>query len=333
MKKTNKFNSAFFKNFSESLGAVRNQRGIALLMVLFAIVLLVTLVIEFNYQSRIEFKSTLRFVNSEKAVFLARSGLIAGEEILRSNLTGNYDGLDQFWAKPFPPYPVGEGTVSVNIVDESGKIDINLLSLGKASRSAGEAQIRKLFSLLELEDIEVDEIILWMACENDLYYQGLNPSYTCQKNHALETLSELRLVRGMTDEIYTKISPFLTVYPQNPSPNNPINVNTADPMVLQTITYKDDKGGNYIFDLSKSMAEDLQNARPLKLNTDFDNIPSFKSATKLRTLSQQIAFKSVYFTISSLGEVEGTLRKMVETIFRPSGAGNTKINRNFTRLE
>ncbi|MBI3594539.1 MAG: type II secretion system minor pseudopilin GspK [Nitrospirae bacterium] len=333
MKKANSAFSSPFKNHSEQHGPVKNQKGIALLMVLFSIVLLVTLVIEFNYQSRIETKSTLRYVNSEKALFLARSGLIAGEEILRSNLSGSYDGLDQFWAKPLPPYPVGEGTVTVKIEDETGKININLLRLPKSARSAGEAQVRKLFSLLELDERQVDEIVLWMACESDLYYQGLKPSYTCQRNHSLETLSELHLVRGMTDDIYAKISPFLTIYPQNPDSNNKININTADPVVLQTITYKDENG-NYIFDISKGMAEDLVKARPLKVLTDFDNIPSFKSAGKFRQLAvNYIGYASEYFTISSLGEVNGIQRKMVETIYRPSQNSSSQISRNFIRLE
>lgn len=314
-------------------GLAHNQKGVALLMVLFAIVLLVTLVIEFNYQSRIEFRSTLRFVNSEKAVFLARSGLIAGEEILRANLSGSYDGPDQFWAKPIPPYPVGEGTVSLKIEDEAGKIDINFLSLGKSARAEGEAQIRKLFSLLQLDDHLVDEIILWIACDNDFYYQSLKPSYTCQKNHPLETLSELRLVRGMTDEVYSKISPYLTVYPQYPDGlNTGINLNTADPIVLQTIPYTDENK-NIVFDISQKMAEELLVARPLKGLADFDNIPGFKSAAKLRLLSKKIAFKSSYFTLFSIGEVHETQRKMIETIQRPGKDINSKINRNFTRLE
>jgi general secretion pathway protein K len=332
MKKISRVFLSLFKNLSEKKSLVEGQKGVALLMVLFAIVLLVTLVVEFNYQSRIEFRSTLRFVNSEKAAFLARSGLIAGEEILRANLSGSYDSLDQFWAKPLPPYPVGEGTVSLKIEDEAGKVDINFLSLGKSARSEGEAQIRKLFSLLALDDRLVDEIILWMACENDFYYQGLKPSYTCQKNHPFETLSELRLVRGMTDEIYVKIAPYLTVYPQIPDLNTAINLNTADPVVLQTITYKDEKG-NLVFDISQKMAEDLVVARPLKGPADFDNIPSLKSASKLRLLSKQIGFKSGYFTLSAIGEVHETQRKMIETVQRPGKDPNSKINRNFTRLE
>jgi general secretion pathway protein K len=324
------------KCLTQPASLIDNQKGVALLMVLFAIVLLVTLVLEFNYQSRIETKSTLRYVNGEKAFFLARSGLIAGEEILRSNLSSIYDGLDQFWAKSLPPYPVGDGIVTLKIEDESGKIDINLLALPKSQRSVGEAQVRKLFSLLELDDREVDEIILWMACESDLYYQGLKPSYTCQKNHSLETLSELHLVRGMTDEIYGKIAPYLTVYPQIPDSNNKININTASQIVLQTIAYTDDTPAkNIIFDISMGIAEDLVKARPFKILTDLDNIPSMKSIGKFRQLAAPfyIAYSSNYFTLSSVGEVKGIRRKMVETIFRPTQNARSQINRNFIRLE
>jgi general secretion pathway protein K len=307
-----------------------NEQGIALLMVLFAIVLLVALVIEFDYQTRVELNSSLRFIHADMAMALARSGLLAGEEILRGNLSDAYDGPDQFWARPFPPYPLGEGSVSVKIEDESGKININLLSQAKSVRLPAIAQIKRLFTLLEIDSGLVDEIISWIDCENDIYYQGLKPSYTCQKNHFLETLSELRLVRGITDDVYSKIEPYLTVYPQK-NPSAKINVNTADKMVLQTLFYKNSEGG-WQFDITRSLAEEIIKARPVKSVNDLVMIGGLKSiGDSLKLWSADV--KSFYFTISSNAQIKDTQKRFIETIKRPARDLNSKIIRYYTRLE
>ncbi len=298
-------------------------------MVLFAIVLLVALVIEFDYQSRVELNSSFRFIHADMAMALARSGLLAGEEILRGNLSDEYDGPDQFWARPFPPYPLGEGSVSVKIEDESGKININRLSLGKDTRRAAIAQIKKLFTLLEIDTGLVDEIISWIGCENDIYYQGLTPSYTCQKNHFLETLSELRLVRGITDDVYAKIEPYLTVYPQKNS-SDKINVNTADQIVLQTLFYK--KQGEFQFDMTRSLADEIIKARPVKSVNDLVNIGGLKSIGDY-LWNDSADVKSFYFTISSNAQIKDTQTRFIETIKRPARDPNSKIIRYYTRLE
>ena len=308
----------------------KDQAGVVLLMVLFVIVLLVTLVIEFDYQSRVELKSSLRFVNTEKAISLAHSGLLAGEEILRNNLSNNYDGLDQFWAQTLPGYPLGDGSITLKIQDESGKINLNLLNQLKSGRAGTEAQVRRLFSLLEVDGRLVDEIILWISCENDFYYQGLSPPYTCQKNHPFDTLSELRLVRGMTDDIYSKIAPHLTVYPQVLDAHKLINVNTADLIVLQTLFYK--KDDTFQFDITPSLAEEIIKARPIKSDNDLVNISGFKSIGD-RLKLDSAGVKSGYFTITSTGEMKGTQKKLIETIARPPGDPKTKTIRYYTRLE
>ncbi|MHB8482728.1 MAG: type II secretion system minor pseudopilin GspK [Nitrospiria bacterium] len=310
----------------------KNQSGIVLLMVLFVIVLLVTLVIEFDYQSRVELKSSLRFINAEQAISFARSGLLAGEEVLRQNLSNEYDGLDQFWAQSLPPYPLGDGSITLSIQDESGKINLNLLNQLQSARAESEAQIRRLFYLLGVDDRLVDEIILWMACENDFYYEGLKPPYTCQKNHPLDTLSELRLVRGMTDEIYGKLAPYLTVYPQTLDGNKKINVNTAAPIVLQTLYYKNETDQTWQFDITPDLAEEIIQARPIKNENNLVNINGLKSiGDKIKLWSAGV--KSQYFTIISTGEMKGTEKKLIETIARPTVGLNTKIIRFYTRLE
>lgn len=316
------------KKAPEIFKPLRESRGVVLLIVLFVIVLLVSLVVEFDYQTRIELKSSLRHADSEKSVFLARSGLLAGEEILRQSLSSDYDGPDQMWAREVPEYPVGEGVVSLQIGDESGKINLNQLNQGQSARAPFEAQIRKLFQILQVEDHLVDEIVAWMACDNSFYYQSLRPPYSCRKNQPMEALSDLRLVRGVTDEIYNRISPYLTVYPKTAASTYKINVNTADRIVLQTLYYK--QGNDYLFDVAPGIADEMIRARPVKSANDLASIPGLKSiGDALKIFSADV--KSQFFTIAATSSVHGVRKKMTETIDRPPKAG--KISRYFTRLD
>src|SRR5690606_24652977 len=61
-------------------------------------------------------------------------------------------------------------------------------------------------------------------------YLLLQPPYRAA-NHAMGDVSELRLVLGMTEQDYRKLLPYVTVLP----PNAPLNVNTANALVLSTL--------------------------------------------------------------------------------------------------
>jgi type II secretory pathway component PulK len=55
----------------------RSERGIALLIVLLVTALLIALIFEFSYATRISLNSAINFRDSQRAYFLARSGIFA----------------------------------------------------------------------------------------------------------------------------------------------------------------------------------------------------------------------------------------------------------------
>jgi len=64
----------------------------------------------------------------------------------------------------------------------------------------------------------------------DDYYSRLAPAYRTA-NGRFADVSELLLVRGVTDEVYAKLAPFVTVL----DVATPVNVNTASPEVLMSL--------------------------------------------------------------------------------------------------
>jgi general secretion pathway protein K len=99
------------------------------------------------------------------------------------------------------PMGEGSGTVSVAIQDEAGKIDVNV---------APEDALRSLFEIVGV----AKPLATALAKEINLYRSkrdaaGAGPP---PKPPVFLTQEELRLVPGMTVDLYARISPFITVY-------------------------------------------------------------------------------------------------------------------------
>ena len=124
--------------------------------------------------------------------------------MMRDNASKNKkDDLSQM----LPPVTIGDGVVSLKAFDESAKINIKDL---KATNKATRARLERLFEIKGISAYFLDGIF-----ERESY----------------SLVSELRLARGMTDEVYDKIKDYLTVYS-----DGRININTAGNIVLRVMS-------------------------------------------------------------------------------------------------
>ncbi len=212
----------------------KDQTGMAMLVVIWALVLLIALGTEFAISMKTEVNATRNFKEDIESYHLAKAGwALARAEILQpAEFHGDHPELGVIFgtelAEPGvqnlspagaktrgeetpPPLPVrsgielGSGTVTYTIIDENRKVPIN-----KASR---EVLIRALqMSGVENEediDIIADSILDWIdtddnhrinGAENE-YYSRLNPPYPA-KNGPIQVLEELLKVRGMTETLF-----------------------------------------------------------------------------------------------------------------------------------
>ena len=218
------------------------------MMVLWVLTILMVIVFSFSYLARTETFSSRAFKEGWENKFLAEAGIERaimelfyrkqnpqnlGEEEQES---WRIDGTEQVGA-------LGGGYYRVRLVDESGKIDLNL---------APEVILRNLISSLNLpgEDKDllvntiVDSILDWkdpddfhrlQGAESD-YYQSLPHPYKA-KNGNFDTVEELILVKGVTPEILygndqkPGLVDFLTVQAKT----NKINLNAASKSVLMAL--------------------------------------------------------------------------------------------------
>jgi general secretion pathway protein K len=230
---------------------VDSQRGIALLTVLWVLTVLMVIVFSFSYMARTETLSTLAFKEGMEKRFLAEAGVERGilelfyqKRMQNSAIKDLVEG-GEVWKTDGTPFSgqLGDGTYTVRIFDESGKININSLP-----DNLLEQLLRNLVGNLGFEgtalDTIVDSILDWRdkddlhrlhGAESD-YYQSLPNPYKA-KNGNFDTLEELLLVKGVTRELLYGVGKkkglfdFLTVH----GIIYKINVNAAPKEVLMAI--------------------------------------------------------------------------------------------------
>ena len=262
------------------------QRGAALILVLLLISILVVLVVETMRAMQVEGAGARHFQNSLQAEGVAKSGLNLAKALLAKDLAENeMDHLGEPWAQMVEsdelPVALPEGgTLEGKVEDEAGKFPINFLlnEEGKLQDIYQQVLTRMLTNnpfKLEQEEAQgmVNAISDWLdeddepagelGAEND-YYQNLEYPYEC-KNGPLTTLAELRLVRGMTEELYLGTEEYpglrevLTVHS-----NGKINLNTAGPLVLKALV-----GQDISEDTAEAWAESVVAYREEPMHWDF----------------------------------------------------------------
>ncbi|MBT3368344.1 MAG: hypothetical protein HN416_14425 [Nitrospina sp.] len=194
------------------------EKGIALFMVLWVLILLSAIATEFCFAMRTEVNMVRNFKEQTEAYYIARAGLNrAIYELVRNESSPEKKKLltDENEETPetaprwrmntdIPPAPFAEGRFNVRIGNEAGKINLN---------TADEPLLKMMLNGFDFEgqekDIIVDSIMDWRD-ENDLhrmngaesdYYQSLPRPYDC-KNGDFDAIEELLMVRGITPEIF-----------------------------------------------------------------------------------------------------------------------------------
>ena len=263
-----------------------DERGVALLLALLVLALLVALILEFDTDARREYRDAAAFRDNFKATVLTRAAVKAASAVLQQDHLKDkqsgelYDGLTDLWAFPIEKYAIGDGLLTAQIEDERGKLNLNDLAASgvPAAKQVKIFRVKRLFELLQINPDLVDVIVDWVDADDvpeaagaeTLYYQSLRPPYRAA-NAPLQTVGELKLLKGMTQEILDKLMRYVTVYPYDGESR--VNINTADALVIQSLDPS----------VTSVMAAEIIQARPFRKVTDLDNVGSAKETfAKLR---------------------------------------------------
>jgi general secretion pathway protein K len=159
--------------------------------------------------------------------------------------------------------------------------------------------------------VDVDDVPEAAGAET-LYYQSLRPPYRAA-NGPLQTIRELRLVKGMTPEIIERLLHYATVYPREGE--SKININTADPIVIQALDPS----------ITQSMAAEIIQGRPFKNILDLDNVASAKETFARLRLPPVYDVKTHIFSARMSLAVNETTKSGAIVLQRDEGTGNSRV--------
>jgi len=193
------------------------QRGAALILVIWVIAFMGVLLGSFSLIARTENLQARHLFDATTARYAAEAGLERAVFELRSNDPA------QRWVGDGRPYEFDFDVahVRVELLDESGKIDINTSEEGLLQSlfvSVGVDPTRAVDLADALQDFrDPDDIPHPHGAEADVYkLQGL--AYG-PRNQPFTSVAEVQQVLGMNYELYRKIEPAITIYAATPKPN------------------------------------------------------------------------------------------------------------------
>jgi general secretion pathway protein K len=221
-----------------------DEAGVALVLTLVIVTLVAVIVLELNYLMRVDIHTSANFRDGVRSYYLAKSGVTVIKELFSRNIQELEELKNALLAGGSHTLPIGEGSATVRVIDETGKININALVIdtGTPQQTGGarspqqtagaqapqrrgtqsrEAQTvspwiqitQDLFQRLAIDPTLVGALIDWIDVDDiptgsggaeSSYYRGLEKPYTA-RNGTMETAAELRLIKGFTDEVLLKL--------------------------------------------------------------------------------------------------------------------------------
>ena len=224
----------------------KQQAGVALLTALFIAALASIAAVALVAKQNVSFHRTETLQRSQQAWFVARGAADWVKTLLETDAKDNdFDYLGEFWAQPVDYLPVDNGVLSGRVIDLSGRFNLNNLNQPDPQGArAVEVFTRLIRSLNDLQGIDPDAIVSairdWIDADaetrfpggaEDGIYLSKSPAYRAA-NRPFESVTELRLVEGVTPTLYQQLLPLVTALPEYTQ----ININTADERLLLALS-------------------------------------------------------------------------------------------------
>ena len=223
--------------------SIKKQQGVAIIFVVTMVAILVPILTKLAFDQRLLTKKVSLGTHYNNAYLYALAVETWGRQLLTEDQQKNqHDGLNEFWAQLLFPMPVDGGTVAGRIEDLQGRMNLN--NLQAQNNQVFKGKLIELFTQQGVAASEADAVVSaiedWVDVDDkvrlpygaeDNEYMSLELPYRAA-NGAMRSISELRLIQGMTPEIWDKVSPFLTTLP---IPDAKVNINTAPAEVLKAI--------------------------------------------------------------------------------------------------
>jgi len=278
---------------------IHDRQGVALVVVLLALVLLTALVVEFSYGVYTGTNDLYNWRDAQRLSVMAKSGLNVS-----ANLLSNKDMVFQYTESiEMPvenPFEDFNAIITVRIEDEDAKFNLNAIVpvndiLDARDRKNPYNCFKRLLEALSLDVKIADRLADWIDSNREA---RLSDSEVAAKNSALDSVDELLLINGISGKDYDKLLPYVTVSKKRDLLI--VNVNRAEAPVL--ISLADG--------ISEEKAKKVIQRRKGNPLTEYSQ---FKDITGTSLGSNRIKFNGEVFYIKSSAS-SGGVKRMIETV-------------------
>jgi general secretion pathway protein K len=295
------------------LNGPHQQRGVALVVALLAVALALVLIASLLDRGELAFAKTRNALRNEQAIAYAEGLESFAAQVLSRDRDQNpgLDTLSDVWSVPLPPQDVPGGQISARLRDLNGCFNLNNLLVESVRAAVWRRRLENLLLVLELDPSLAGAIVDWLDADTGIDPAGgaEDSAYLAEAipyraaNRAFAHISELRLVRGVSGEVYARLAPEVCALP----PGTSLNLNTASTALLMSLDrrmtealalrIRQDGQAQWA-----SVADALNEARQQGVElapTDFDTLGVTSSYFLARA---EITLDEVPFTFSSLLE-------------------------------
>lgn len=286
------------------------QSGYALLTVIIILAIMTPLVVNLSYKTMVQITGADYLASKIKSREIARAGLESAILAIKKDDSA-YDSYHEEWGEfgelsAFSGTFFEEGSFTGDITDEDGKINLNRITAGLDTKN----QLTALFDMLGIDTDIIDSITDWIDSDDepqltgaeDSYYNALeNPYYS--KDAAMDNIYELRLIKGVTDDIFLgkengkPLYNYLSAYGND----GKININTAKDEIILSLSS----------DLSVNSAEEIINYRNEKAFKNMDELIELIGEKDYKIIQGKIKLASKTFSV----KIRGSYREISTDIY------------------
>ncbi|MGB0865484.1 MAG: type II secretion system minor pseudopilin GspK [Granulosicoccaceae bacterium] len=225
------------------------QQGIAIITVMLIVALAAVVTTTMMSTQHTFIRRATSYQSLEQAQALAVAGERFSAAVLKRDFDSDgderVDSREDDWAISIPPLPIAGGTITGCIYDLNGQFNINnLLDQEGAIDSLQLDILKALTNELALPADLASAIADWVDADDQPlsdgaefeYYSNLESPYRAA-NRPMQSVTELRLVRGLNGsdadslDAYNTLLPYVSALPRGST----ININTAAPVLLEAL--------------------------------------------------------------------------------------------------
>jgi general secretion pathway protein K len=284
---------------------LKNQGGIALVVTLLAVILIMSLVVEFSYGVYIGTGNLYNWRDSQRLSLMARSGIHVSAKMITDALKDadySYPGVMEFPVEN--PFEGFKGSIMIRIEDESSRFNVNALVppneiIREDEPGSPYNCFKRLLRVLSLNERIADRIVDWIDSDHEARDAD---SEREAKNGRLASRDEILSIPGISRDDYNTLLPHITVY--GTRDNLSININGAEKPVLRCLSEK-------ITDELAQRVIDFRKNNPFQAIGELDNVAGFGGGMDIP--AGVITVKGEEFSIQSAADAGG-VKRIIETV-------------------